>query len=73
MPKTYRDLREAVLELYLQVKIRDDAEIEVFDEKMYNQEKVEHNNKSGFDIVEMIKNCIEQLMQLNEESCLDES
>ena len=36
VPKTYKDLREAILELYLQVKIRDDAEIEVFNEQMYN-------------------------------------
>ena len=30
--KSYEDLREAVLELFLQVKIRDDNEIEAYNE-----------------------------------------
>ena len=66
--RSYKDLREAVLELFLQVKIRDDAEIEVYNEEMYNKEKRDLDKKNGYEIVEMIKQCIEQLMQLNDDS-----
>lgn len=57
--KNYKDLRIAILELYLQVKIRNDEEIEEYNEAQYKLEKVELDEKSGFELVEMIKQCIE--------------
>ena len=32
---------------------------------MYKLEKIELREKSGFDLIDMIKECIEQLMNLN--------
>ena len=62
----YDELREACLELYLQVKIRSDEEIECYDEQVFKREKEELKASSGFDIIEMVKACIEQLMNLND-------
>jgi len=39
--KTYKDLREAVLELFLSVKIRSDDEIDAYNEDFYKVEKLE--------------------------------
>ena len=35
LQKTYKDLREAVLELYLSVKIRSDDEIDDYNERFF--------------------------------------
>ena len=39
MPKTYEALKEAILELYLSVKIRSDEEIDNYNEDLFREEK----------------------------------
>lgn len=39
--KSYEELREAILELYLSVKIRPDEEIDAYNEDLFKLEKVE--------------------------------
>jgi hypothetical protein len=39
LQKNYKDLREAVLELYLSVKIRNDDEIDAYNEELFKLEK----------------------------------
>ena len=41
MVKQYKDLREAVLELFLSVKIRSDDEIDEYNQKIFLKEKRE--------------------------------
>ena len=60
--KTYKELREAVLELYLSVKIRSDDEIDAYNEDLFKLEKVDLVEASGYLLVDMIKDCIEKLM-----------
>lgn len=51
-----------MLELYLQVKVRSDNEIDGYNEEVYKLEKLELIDKSGFDIVEMVKEAVESIM-----------
>ena len=46
--KNYKDLREAVLELYLSVKIRNDEEIDAYDEDLFKLEKQEMSKVDGY-------------------------
>ena len=46
--KNYKDLREAVLELYLSVKIRNDEEIDAYNEDLFRLEKQEMARIDGF-------------------------
>jgi len=39
IPLSYEQMREAILELYLSVKVRSDEEIEVYNQEMFNVEK----------------------------------
>ena len=64
MVKNYKDLREAVLELYLSVKIRNDEEIDAYNEDLFLLEKQEMARIDGFELVDMIKQCIEVLMNM---------
>jgi hypothetical protein len=65
--KNYKDLREAVLELYLSVKIRNDEEIDAYDEDLFRLEKQEMTKLNGYQLVDMIKQCIEVLMNMKQE------
>jgi hypothetical protein len=46
--KSYKELREAILELYLSVKIRPDEEIDAYNEDLFKLEKVELQEMSGY-------------------------
>lgn len=63
----YKALREACLELFLSVKIRDDTEIEDYSASMYRKEKKELDPVNGFELIDMIKESIEKLMQMHEQ------
>lgn len=65
-PQTYSGLREAVLELFLSVKIRNDEEINDYNEDLFKLEKFDLIDKSGYDLVDLIKECVEKLMQIND-------
>ena len=67
MQKNYRDLREAVLELYLSVKIRNDDEIDAYNEELFKLEKQELSKVDGYQLVDLIKQCIEVLMNMKPE------
>lgn len=62
LSKTYKDLREAVLELYLSVKIRSDDEIDDYNERFFLLEKQELANFTGYELIDLIKECVERLM-----------
>lgn len=64
---SYKALREACLELFLSVKIRDDTEIEDYNASMYRREKQELDPVNGFELIDMIKESIEKLMQMHEQ------
>ena len=61
---TYLDLREAILELYLSVKIRSDEEIDKYNSQMFRKEKLEMKQVDGYDLVDKIKGAIEVLMNM---------
>lgn len=61
---SYADLREAVLELFLSVKIRDDNEIDAYNEDLFKIEKSELKAMTGFELVDMVKEAIEKLMNM---------
>lgn len=65
--KNYKDLREAVLELYLSVKIRNDDEIDAYNEDLFGLEKQEMSRVDGYQLVDMIKQCIEVLMNMKQD------
>lgn len=62
--ESYEELREAILELFLSVKIRSDDEIEGYNEGDYNKEKRELDGVSGFQLVDYTKEAIEALMSM---------
>jgi hypothetical protein len=64
--KSYRELREAVLELYLSVKIRSDEEIDAYNEDYFKLEKIELADIDGYQLVDMIKESVERLMNMAE-------
>jgi hypothetical protein len=64
---TYDALREAVLELFLSVKIRSDEEIDGYNEALFKQEKRELMDLDGFSLIDQIKQSIEILMNMKVE------
>ena len=66
LAKSYEDLREAVLELYLSVKIRTDDEIDGYCEDFFRLEKLDCQDFTGYDLVDLVKESIEHLMQMHE-------
>jgi len=70
----YANLRLAVLELYLSIKIRPDEEISEFTKEMYQEEKDSMDGIDGYNIIDMIKSTIETLMNMRfetQDSCID--
>ena len=57
-------MRQAVLELYLSVKIRSDEEIEHYEQQTFEKEKQELRNIDGFVLIDYIKQSIEMLMNM---------
>lgn len=49
---SYQALREAVLELFLSVKIRSDDEIDNYNEGLFKQEKAELLDIDGFSLID---------------------
>ncbi len=60
----YTSLREAVLELYLSVKIRSDDEIDDYGKDLFQKEKGEMKNIDGFKLIDYIKQSVEMLMNM---------
>lgn len=52
---TYDALREAVLELFLSVKIRSDEEIDNYNEATFKDEKRQMSDVDGFTLIDQIK------------------
>lgn len=52
MEQTYQSLREAVLELYLSVKIRSDEEIDNYNEQLFKEEKRLLLDVDGFTLID---------------------
>lgn len=53
--KDYKNLREAVLELYLSVKIRSDDEIDEYGKDLFVREKSELKDVDGYKLIDYIK------------------
>lgn len=64
--RTYENLKEAVLELYLSVKIRSDEEIDNYNENMFGVEKDEMKGVDGFTLIDYIKSSVEILMNMKQ-------
>jgi hypothetical protein len=62
--ENYTTLKEALLELYLSVKIRSDDEIDNYTEEQFKQEKKQMREVDGFTLVDYIKSSIEILMNM---------
>lgn len=58
------------MELFLSVKIRSDEEIDCYNEDFFKLEKMELLDAHGFDLVDMIKDCIEKLMQMQDHTLM---
>lgn len=52
--------------MYLSVKIRPDDEIDAYNEELFKLEKVELQSATAYQLIDMIKECIEKLMQMNQ-------
>ena len=63
----YKNLRQAVLELYLSVKIRSDDEIDAYNKDTFEIEKKELANVDGYHLIDYIKSSIEVLMNMKME------
>jgi hypothetical protein len=64
---SYEALKEAVLELYLSVKIRSDEEIDNYNENFFKDEKGQMAHVDGFTLIDYIKTSIEILMNMKVE------
>eukprot|EP00347_Sterkiella_histriomuscorum_P017361 403349677 len=62
--ENYETLKEALLELYLSVKIRSDDEIDCYTEEQFKQEKDMMKEVDGFTLIDYIKSSIEILMNM---------
>ncbi|CDW79085.1 UNKNOWN [Stylonychia lemnae] len=57
-------LKQALLELYLSVKIRSDEEIDNYNEALYLREKEQMAQVDGFTLIDYVKSSIEILMNM---------
>jgi hypothetical protein len=62
--ETCASLKEALLELYLSVKIRSDDEIDNYTEEQFKEEKKQMREVDGFTLIDYIKSSIEILMNM---------
>ena len=62
--ENYATLKEALLELYLSVKIRSDDEIDNYTEEQFRLEKKQMREVDGFTLVDYVKSSIEILMNM---------
>lgn len=59
LTKSYKDLREAILELFLFVRVRNDDEIDDYNEDMFKVDKLQYASTSGFELVDMVRETVE--------------
>ena len=71
--KDYKNLREAVLELYLSVKIRSDDEIDDYGKDLFQREKEELKDVDGYKLVDQIKQSVEMLMNMKMDDNINSS
>lgn len=64
LDENYITLKEALLELYLSVKIRSDEEIDNYNEDQFKIEKDQMKEVDGFTLIDYIKSSIEILMNM---------
>ena len=62
--ENFANLKQAVTELFLSVKIRSDEEIDVYGAEQYEQEKLLMRDVDCFTIVDYIKGSVEILMNM---------
>lgn len=62
--ENYFSLKEALLELYLSVKIRSDEEIDNYTEEQFKKEKEALREVDGFTLIDYIKSSVEILMNM---------
>ena len=62
--ENYQTLKEALLELYLSVKIRSDDEIDNYTEEQFKKEKEHMREVDGFTLIDYIKSSVEILMNM---------
>ena len=62
--ENYETLKEALLELYLSVKIRSDEEIDNYTEEQFKKEKQSMLHVDGFTLIDYIKSSVEILMNM---------
>ena len=62
--ENYQTLKEALLELYLSVKIRSDDEIDNYTEEQFKKEKELMKEVDGFTLIDYIKSSVEILMNM---------
>jgi hypothetical protein len=67
LTENYETLKEALLELYLSVKIRSDEEIDNYTEGQFKIEKEQMIDVDGFTLIDYIKSSIEILMNMKME------
>ena len=67
----YASLKEAILELYLSVKIRSDDEIDAYNKGQFESEKKAMMNVNGYDLIDQIKQSIESLMNMKMDGSSD--
>ena len=60
----YKNLRLAILELYLSVKIRSDEEIDGYGKDLFEEEKKQMQDVDGYTLVDLVKGSIEMLMNM---------
>jgi hypothetical protein len=61
---TYDSIKEAILELYLSVKIRSDDEIDNYNEQQFMNEKAALREVDGYTLIDYIKSSVEVLMDM---------
>ena len=62
--ENYFSLKEALLELYLSVKIMSDEEIDNYNEEQFKKEKEALKEADGFTLIDYIKSSVEILMNM---------
>jgi hypothetical protein len=62
------ELREALIDLYINVKVRNDTSINDLNEEKLESEKDQIRHLDGLELIEYIKSAIEVLVSLKEEA-----
>ena len=60
-------MKDAIIELYLAIKIRSTEELDNFTEEILEEEKIRLESATGFSVLEYIRTSIEIIMNLKVE------